>query len=609
MDYFKNSKFIKNLATTLEFFKKIRFNPASFIIPITISFFAAFLDGLNKAIFIPLIKGMVNLDFSFVYKTPILKDILSFFPNSVTNSDTGIFVFLVVLVFITGLAQYSTLYLASVIIMFQIRKFTNNLRKLIFENFLTFGKLFFDRTSFGKLNAVLMSEVDFISSDIARLQKASTEIFRLFVYLVLLFIISWKLTLLVLLIFPILSYVVAKIIAKIKKTSSYLVQSISKQNRKAFNVLSSISLIKFYSQEKQENEKFSKLSDTRAHLEFSVDKKRNIIRPLQAIFILGFFLLLAVTSFYLVKIEKGSDVSKFLVYIYVLRSISNCFASINLLRATLGAVKVHLKPIFKVFDKSDKYIVPEGVSIFPGLKKEIKFNSLKFSYIAGKQVLNNISFSVNKGETVALVASTGAGKTTIVNLLMRFYDCPPGAILVDGRDIRNYTLNSLRGHMAFVSQDTLLFDGTLRENVIYGLDRVYDKQFYDALKKAGLYDFVQGLPQEANTYIGDRGIQLSGGERQRLSIARALLKNSEILILDEATSSLDTVTEKQIQAAIEEAIKGRTTIVIAHRLSTIKNCDKIIVIDHGVVSESGTLDELLSKKGKFYEFWQEQKFY
>ncbi len=201
---------------------------------------------------------------------------------------------------------------------------------------------------------------------------------------------------------------------------------------------------------------------------------------------------------------------------------------------------------------------------------------------------------------LGIVGPTGSGKTTLINLILRFYDSPPASIMIDGVDIREFSFKTLRNHMALVSQDTLLFNDTLKNNIIYGLDReVTEKELIDTLQKARLQEFILSLPKGLDTSIGDKGIRLSGGERQRLSIARALLKNADILILDEASSSLDTKTEIFIQQAIEELMRGRTVICIAHRLSTIKGMDKIIVIEGGMLKEEGSLLELLEKKGKF----------
>jgi ABC-type multidrug transport system fused ATPase/permease subunit len=259
-------------------------------------------------------------------------------------------------------------------------------------------------------------------------------------------------------------------------------------------------------------------------------------------------------------------------------------------------------------DDKDKEIISEGKEEFKGLKKGIKFNNVNFSYTDDVHILKNVSFSIEKGKMIALVGPTGAGKTTIINLILRLYDCAPKSIKIDDKDIRDFTFKSLRSKMALVSQEPIIFNNSIKYNIAYGFDNVPKEKVIEAAKKAQLYKFIMKLPDKFDTIVGDRGVKLSGGEKQRLSIARAMLKNAEILIFDEATSSLDTQTEISIQNAINEAVKERTAIVIAHRLSTIRNADKIIVIDKGRIVEQGALNELLEKKGRFYEMWEAQKF-
>jgi ABC-type multidrug transport system fused ATPase/permease subunit len=208
----------------------------------------------------------------------------------------------------------------------------------------------------------------------------------------------------------------------------------------------------------------------------------------------------------------------------------------------------------------------------------------------------------------AVVGPTGSGKSTLIHLLMRFYDCPEGTIFIDGKDIREFSLDSLLRHMALVSQETLLLHDSLRNNIAYGLKDVPDGAVEKAVEQARLSGLIDKLPEGLDTLIGDRGMKLSGGEKQRVSIARALLKGSEILILDEATSSLDSQTEQLIQEAIDEAIHGRTAIVIAHRLSTIKNADNIVVLNDGIIKEQGSLEDLLKQEGLFKQLWDQQKF-
>ncbi len=239
-------------------------------------------------------------------------------------------------------------------------------------------------------------------------------------------------------------------------------------------------------------------------------------------------------------------------------------------------------------------------------KGEIEFRDLTFSFHQTRKILNNFNLLIKAGEKVALVGPSGAGKTTIVQLLFRFHDIENGQILVDGQNISRVTQDSLRDHVALVPQDPVLFHRTLKENILYGRKDATDKEVIDAAKKANCHDFISTLPYGYDTYVGERGIKLSGGERQRVAIARAILKNAPILALDEATSSLDSESEALIQSALHELMKGRTAIVIAHRLSTIMQMDRIIVIDEGRVVSSGTHRDLLEEEGIYKKLWEIQ---
>jgi subfamily B ATP-binding cassette protein MsbA len=242
-----------------------------------------------------------------------------------------------------------------------------------------------------------------------------------------------------------------------------------------------------------------------------------------------------------------------------------------------------------IFDKQDAIVLPQ-------FQRSIEFRDVVFQY-EEKPVLKGLNFSAPAGQVVAFVGHSGAGKTTIANLLLRFYDVKAGSIMIDGTDIRDVTIRSLREQIAFVAQETVLFNDTVSNNISYGSPEVTQAQIIEAATAALAHDFIEAMPEGYNTVIGEKGVRLSGGQRQRLAIARALVKNAPILILDEATSALDTHSEQLVQAALENLMKGRTTIMIAHRLSTVRNADQIIVLQEGDISELGSHQDLLDQKG------------
>jgi ABC-type multidrug transport system fused ATPase/permease subunit len=240
----------------------------------------------------------------------------------------------------------------------------------------------------------------------------------------------------------------------------------------------------------------------------------------------------------------------------------------------------------------------------------IAFDQVEFEYPSRKEnvVLRNVSFSVEPGQQVALVGPSGAGKSTVVSLLLKFYEPSNGSIIFDSRDSRNFPVTALRSQMAIVPQDVFLFGGTIRENIAYGKPGADEEEISDAARQANAWEFIQTFPEKLDTIVGERGVQLSGGQRQRIAIARAVLKNPKILILDEATSSLDSESERLVQEALDKLMKGRTSIVIAHRLATIRNADKIIVLDNGTIIEQGTHFELLANKNGLYKTLTELQF-
>ena len=256
--------------------------------------------------------------------------------------------------------------------------------------------------------------------------------------------------------------------------------------------------------------------------------------------------------------------------------------------------------VFELLDGKPDIVSKKDAKLLPGIKKGIEYRDVCFEYEPGKPILKHINLKIKKGETVAFVGNSGGGKTTMVNLLPRFYDVTGGAVLFDGIDVRDLNLDSLRENIAIVFQDNFLFSGTIRENILLGKENATEDEIRTAVKNACLEEFINGLEKGLDTEIGERGTLLSGGQKQRIAIARAFLKNAPVVILDEATSALDNKSEAVVQQAVDNLMKDRTVFIIAHRLSTVRHADKIAVINYGELVELGTHEELLQREGSIY---------
>jgi subfamily B ATP-binding cassette protein MsbA len=266
--------------------------------------------------------------------------------------------------------------------------------------------------------------------------------------------------------------------------------------------------------------------------------------------------------------------------------------------------------LFKFMDTQDVVLEKPGAKALPRFSQSVEFDGVSFSYESdgddAREILRGIDLEVKRGEVLAIVGSSGAGKSTLVHLIPRFFDITAGRLLIDGNDVRDLTLSSLRAQVGIVTQETVLFNDTVRNNIAYGQPHVPQKEVEAAARAALAHDFILGLPSGYDTVIGERGVRLSGGERQRLAIARALLKNAPILILDEATSALDSESESLVQAALHNLMTGRTVFVIAHRLSTVRRADRIVVIENGTIADIGTHDELMKKLGTYRRLYELQ---
>ncbi len=589
--------------------KGVNIHPAYLLIPLVLSLGAATFEGVSLGLLIPILNGFLQRDYSFITEIPGLEEGLSLLPTSFTSTDRSLFATLMGLFLLAVFLKNFLKYCSGVSMGFFTSRSVHHLRKIIFGRYLSFGKLYFDRTSVGH-NATLLSQfTENVMMPLHTINTFVNSMFSLVVYLGIMSAISWQLTAFALPLFGLLFFIVRTAIKEIRNISRAMAARSGAMGKVAVEILSTMPLVKAYSSEKREQERYAEISDMQSRLTFRSVRLKELIMPMQETITLVCSILLFSGMLYLmVHSGQAADATSFIVYFYLVLNASNKFGTLTSFRGVLANADGPADELLKIFDNEDKEFVPDGTKTFPGLKESIEFRNLSFSYPGRENVLQNVSFDIRKGQMVAIVGATGSGKTTLIHLMMRLYDCPPASIFIDGTDIRDLTATSLHKHCAIVSQETLLIHDSLRKNIAYGLDDVSEKRIADAVRQARLSDFIEKLPQGLDTLVGDRGVKLSGGEKQRVSIARALLKGADILILDEATSALDSQTEKLIQEAIDEAIHGRTAIVIAHRLSTIKHANTIVVLHEGRIVEEGPLQTLLDNKGAFHRLWEEQKF-
>ena len=424
-------------------------------------------------------------------------------------------------------------------------------------------------------------------------------------YLVVLFITDWKLTMGVFLIAPLLLVVVKRYSHKLKHMGRNKQETSGELNSKLQETLSGIRVIKAFTTENYEKSQFKNLSSklrfyTRKGIGYEA-KANSIAESLNYIM---FSLLLFFGGYRVIRSGGTFTPGDFMTVLAGMGAMYTPAKRALKLYNGINTNSAAVDRIFEILDIESEITDSENAIEFENFNTTIEFKNVDFEYEENKNVITNFSLSVKKGEKIALVGNSGGGKSTIVNLLPRFYDVSRGTIEIDGIDIKKYKLKSLRKKIGIVPQDTFLFSGTIEENIKYGNRTATTEEVIDAAKQANAHVFIEKLSNGYLTEIGERGVKLSGGQKQRIAIARAILENPEILILDEATSALDNESEKLVQDALEKLMKDKTSFVIAHRLSTVISCDKIIVLQAGEIREIGTHAELLEKNGIYKSLYE-----
>lgn len=473
------------------------------------------------------------------------------------------------------------------------------LRNHLYEHLQELSMRFFDNRRTGELMSRVTNDVNALQQLITSgVMEIFTDILTFVIIVALLLWTDWQLTLVLLLSFPLMILTTRFFAGRIRGAYREVQESIANVNEHLQETISSIRVVKSFANEEYEIDRFTEYN--RKSMESNINAVRlwsvffpliDLMNHLGTVVVVGF----GARQVMLGRISVGTLVA-FLAYLDQLHRPIRRFGRImNVIQQGAAASE----RIFEILDTEPDVQEKPGAVDLPRIEGHIRFENVTFSYDGERDALKDFSLEIKPGTTVALVGPSGAGKTTVANLVARFYDPDEGRILVDGYDLKDVTLKSLRGQMGIVSQEIILMHGTVKENIAYGRPSATDAEIVEAAKAANAHDFIMEFPEGYDSLIGERGVKLSGGQRQRIAIARAVLKDPRLLILDEATSQLDSESEHLIQQALTRLLKGRTSIVIAHRLSTIEGADDIVVLNEGLLVESGTHHELLQSAGRY----------
>ncbi len=442
--------------------------------------------------------------------------------------------------------------------------------------------------------AMLNSGVEFITESFVLIFSVGSMI-----------ILNWKLTALTFIAVPIIAFAIDKLGRKIRLIGGMAQERASEITSLIQEFLSGIRVVKSFAREEYELERFHKQNERNFRTSMKAVRTGSLLNPIVEFFAaIGICVVFWYGGMSVINDEITSGA--LIAFLFYAVNLSNPIKRISRTYAALQRSLANADRVFEVMDHVPDIQDKLGAKELKQIQGEVSFDHLGFEYKPGEPVLKDLNFTAKPGQMIALVGPSGSGKTTLVNLIPRFYEVGSGAISIDGTDIRDITQKSLREQIGIVPQETLLFMGTIKDNIRYGRLDATDEEIYAAAKAARVEEFVDRLPQGYDTQVGERGMSFSGGQRQRIAIARAILKNPHILILDEATSALDTESEKLVQEALEVLMENRTSFVIAHRLSTIFRADVILVLQHGVLVEHGTHQELLEKQGVYSNLYHTQ---
>lgn len=578
--------------------------PGRILLTILLGFSSALFNGISTTLIVPVLLNFLNETVELQGAPPLIKTLMYPFEgmpqvNRLLLMTMAIFIAII----LKNLASYVNILVATSL----TRSLTFDLREAGINLLLEVDLDFYSKTKVGDLINRLGGEIGRTASAVGTVIGMFTTAITVLVFIALLLTISWKLTLTSTGLLALVGLANHYIVARSKYFGQLLSEMSKDYSIRVLETLTGIRLVKSTVNEDREYQRIKTLIQKREYADFQAQVNYAAIAPINEVVNLVVVLVIIWLGRTIFVNEIDSISTVLLTYLLILFRLIPLISQLNSSRSLFASTSASVQVVNNFLRRDDKPFMKNGSVFYQRLKDGIHFNKISFAYPNHKNlVLKEVDLFLPHGMTLALVGSSGSGKSTLADLLPRFYDPTAGCITLDGIDLREFDIKSLRKSMGIVSQDTFLFNATVRENIAYARQDATEEEIIEAAKGANAYEFIIQLPQGFDTQIGDRGVMLSGGQRQRISIARALLQNPEILILDEATSSLDTVSERYVQDAIDKLSYDRTTLVIAHRLSTVQKAHKIAVIDGGQVVEIGRHEELLAKGGLYSRLYSMQ---
>jgi ATP-binding cassette, subfamily B, bacterial MsbA len=558
---------------------------------ITVGFIASFLQGLTNPYEPPIQTGIHWLDIWFLStEAPPIERIYR----------------LATLILLLAWLHSIFSYLGRFYSGLSALKLVGRIRKLIFEQLQSVSLNYYSKNRSGELINSITTEGNQLIQAFDAATVFLTRSFTLIAYIISMFCLSWQLSLAAVMMFTLLSVGLSNLVGWVREASFDVPLANGNLASVAVELINGIRTVQANNTQNFERKRFYSAVNGVTKAKTNVLSLNELLKPL-ADGVATTILIIIVTASFIILVRGGElRAASLLTFMFVLFRMMPLVSQVNSSRGRFNSYRGAMNNIKQLLRSDNKVYLKNGTMQFSGLQQAIEFVSVNFAYNPPELVLNNIILSIQKGQTTALVGASGAGKTTLAELIPRFYDPTSGNILIDGVDLRLFEVHSLRQKMAIVSQDTFIFNTSVRNNIAYGLENVPFEKIVEAAKLANAWEFIRDMPDGIETILGDRGVRLSGGQRQRIAIARALLRDPEILILDEATSALDSVTERLIQESLTKLSVGRTVIAIAHRLSTIIRADKVIVLEAGQIVEQGNYQELLEQRGKLWQYHQIQ---